>query len=452
MQLDTNPPSGTRDFLPNEAARRHRATEVIREVFETYGFAGMDTPAYERLETLMGKYGEEGDQLIFRIQARGEKLLEALAADAGPDALADHALRYDLTVPLARYVAAHGGQLGEPFKRYAIAPVWRADRPGHGRYREFLQCDVDVVGSDSLVADAEVVLAVTEVLDALGLDGFTVRLNSRRALRGLVEAYGIPEELEGTALVAVDKLDKIGVEGVADELRDRGVAPDAVDALATDLAAEDHAAVLRERIASTERGAAGLAEVDTVLDLVRPNRAGGDVAFDPVLARGLSYYTGPVFEVAHASLGASLAGGGRYDDLVGMFSNRDIPATGGSLGIERIMLLLEQQEDAGASAPPVLVTVFDPALRGDAVALATRLRREGAIPTDLYVADGRVGKQLRYADRRGARFALIRGDREVEAGVVAVKELATGEQTEVAEAELVGWLRARTSAGDEPRG
>ena len=434
MQLDTNPASGTRDFLPDEVARRQRAFAVIREVFEGYGFAPMDTPAFERLETLMGKYGEEGDQLIFKILRRGEH------EDTGE---ADLALRYDLTVPMARYVARHGGELGEPFKRYCIAPVWRADRPGKGRYREFLQCDVDVAGSDSLVADAEVLLALTEVLDALGLTGFTVRLNARQALRGLVEAYGIGEELEESALVAIDKLDKLGVDGVAAELRERGVAAAATDALAADLAQDDLAGALRERIAATERGRAGLAEVDRVLELVLPNLAGGAVEFDPVLARGLSYYTGPVFEIAHGDAGHSLAGGGRYDGLVGMFSNREIPATGGSLGIERILLLLEEADQAGASAPPVLVTVFDESLQSDALALATRLRREGAIHSDLYVADGRMKKQFKYADRRGVRFVLIRGSNEVEAGTVAVKELATGEQVEVAEDDLVAHLRAR---------
>ena len=443
MQLDTNPPAGTRDFLPDEMARRHRALTVIREVFEAYGFSGMDTPAFERIETLMGKYGDEGDQLIFRIQARGEKLAEALAAgDEG--ALADHALRYDLTVPLARYVAANAGQLPTPFKRYAIAPVWRADRPGKGRFREFLQCDVDITGSDSLVADAEVLLACNEVLDALELGDFTMRLNSRRALRGLVEAYGIPVELETTALVAIDKLDKVGVDGVAAELRDRGVAEAAVDALVGDLGEDDLAGALRERIAGTALGAEGLAEVDTVLELTAPNIAGGRVVFDPVLARGLSYYTGPVFEVAHDALGASIGGGGRYDDLVGMFSKEDVPATGGSLGLERILLILEQQEQGiTSSAPPVLVTVFDESLRGDALRLATRVRREGAIHADVYVADGRVGKQLKYADGRGIRFALIRGSNEVEAGVVAVKDLASGDQVDVPEDELVDHLRGR---------
>ncbi len=443
MSSNTNPPSGTRDFLPDEVARRYRALTIIREVFEAYGFAGMDTPAFERIETLMGKYGDEGDQLIFRIQARGEKFEQALA-EQDAAATADHALRYDLTVPLARYVAAHQHELPTPFKRFAIAPVWRADRPGKGRFREFLQCDVDIVGSDSLMADAEMLLAVNEVLDALGLDGFTMRLNSRKALRGLVEAYGIPVEQESTALVAIDKLDKIGVEGVAKELRGRGVADDAVEALATDLASSDVAATLRERIGGSALGTEGLAEVDTVLELTTPNLAGGAIAFDPVLARGLSYYTGPVFEVAHDGLGASIAGGGRYDGLVGMFSKNDIPATGGSLGIERILLLLEAQDaEASAAAPTALVTVMGDEHRGDAMRIATHLRRQGAIHTDLYVSDGKLGKQFKYGDRRGVRFVIIRGDDEAAAGSVAVKDLVSGDQVTVTEADLIAHIRSR---------
>jgi histidyl-tRNA synthetase len=441
MSSNTNPPSGTRDFLPDEVARRHAALTIIREVFEAYGFAGMDTPAFERIETLMGKYGDEGDQLIFRIQARGDKFEQALA-DQDAAATADHALRYDLTVPLARYVAAHQHDLPTPFKRYAIAPVWRADRPGKGRFREFLQCDVDVVGSDSLMADAEMLLAINEVLHALGLTGFTMRLNSRKALRGLVEAYGIPVEQESTALVAIDKLDKIGVHGVAKELRGRGVADAAVEALSVDLSASDVASTLRERIAGGALGAEGLAEVDTVLDLTTSNLAGGAIAFDPVLARGLSYYTGPVFEVAHAGLGASIAGGGRYDGLVGMFSKNDIPATGGSLGIERILLLLSEA-DAGAAAPTALVTVMGEQHRADAMRIATQLRREGRIDTDLYLSDGKLGKQFKYGDRRGIRFVIIRGDDEAAADSVAVKDLISGDQATVTEADLIAHIQAR---------
>lgn len=427
--IDANPPSGTRDFLPAEVSRRERAFTTIRAAFDAHGFEPLDTPAFERLEVLTGKYGEEGDQLIFKILRRGEH--EARGE-------ADLALRYDLTVPLARVAARYGSQLAMPFKRYHIAPVWRADRPGKGRFREFFQCDVDTVGSDSLVADAATLQAVADVLDRLGLSGFRVQLNSRKALHGLIEAYGVPEALEGAALVALDKLDKIGVDKVAAELVDRGVPKTAVDTLADDLGADDLTDRVRERLSATERGREGLAEVDRVLELVG-EVPGGVVAFAPVLARGLTYYTGPVFEVVHDGLDATIAGGGRYDGLIGMFQGQDVPATGGSLGIERILLLLEQQEEAAAHGPDVMVTVIDDEAAADALALAQRLRGEG-FSADVYVGGGKLGKQFKHADRRAARVALVRGADERAAGTVAVKELATGEQTTVAEADLATHL------------
>jgi histidyl-tRNA synthetase len=430
--IDANPPSGTRDFLPQEVTRRERAFTAIREAFQAHGFEPLDTPAFERLDVLTGKYGEEGDQLIFKILRRGEH--EATGE-------ADLALRYDLTVPLARVAARYGSQLPMPFKRYQIAPVWRADRPGKGRFREFFQCDVDTVGSDSLVADATTLVAVADVLDRLGLSGFRVQLNSRAALQGLIEAYGIPATLEASALVALDKLDKIGADGVARELVDRDVPTDAVDELIGDLAASDLHDRVRERLGATERGRTGLAEVDAVLRLVG-DIPGGTLAYAPVLARGLSYYTGPVFEVVHAGLDATIAAGGRYDGLIGMFQNQPVPATGGSLGIERILLLLEQQEETGTrTGPDVLVTLLDDEGAPDALALAQRVREAG-FSADVYAGRGKLGKQLKYADRRGVRVAVIRGADERAAGTVAVKDLAAGDQTTVAEADLHSHLAA----------
>ena len=420
--IDANPASGTRDLLPAEVTRRERAFSAIRRTFDAHGFAPLDTPAFERLEVLTGKYGEEGDQLIFKILRRG---------DHEASGEADLALRYDLTVPLARVAARYGSQLPTPFKRYQIAPVWRADRPGKGRYREFFQCDVDTIGSDSLTADAATLVAVTDALDALGLTGFRVQLNSRKALRGLVEAYGIPAELESEALTALDKLDKIGTEGVAGELRGRGIASEAIDALGQDLSAADPAAAVRNRLERSEVGQAGLAEVDQVLALVE---GVVPVAYAPVLARGLSYYTGPVFEVVHDALDATIAAGGRYDGLIGMFQSSDVPATGGSLGLERILLLLEEAETtaAGASGPQVLVTVMDEEGAADALALAARVRAAG-VTVEPYSGGGRrkLAKQLKYADRRGIRVAVLRGSEERAAATVTCKALATGEQRTV---------------------
>ncbi|MCC5947390.1 MAG: histidine--tRNA ligase [Nitriliruptoraceae bacterium] len=422
--IDANPPSGTRDFLPEEVARREHAFATIRASFAAHGFAPLDTPAFERLEVLTGKYGEEGDQLIFKILRRGDH-------EASGDA--DLALRYDLTVPLARVAARYGSQLPTPFKRYQIAPVWRADRPGKGRYREFFQCDVDTIGSDSLVADASTLAAVTDTLRALGLDGFRVQLNSRKALRGLVEAYGVDVAQESEALTALDKLDKIGLDGVAAELTERELPAAAIAALTADLSGDDPAGAIRERLAGSQTGTAGLAEVDRVLELVGDDQP---VAYAPVLARGLSYYTGPVFEVVHDGLDATIAAGGRYDGLIGMFQSQDVPATGGSLGMERILLLLEQAAaaaDERRAGPQVLVTIMDDETAADAVTVAARLRASG-LTTELYTGGGRLklAKQLKYADRRGVRVAVIRGADERDAATVTLKELASGEQRTVA--------------------
>jgi histidyl-tRNA synthetase len=431
--IDVTPPSGTRDLFPADVLLRRRTFATVQDTFERHGFEPFDTPAFERLDVLTGKYGEEGEQLIFRILRRGE---HAASGEA------DLALRYDLTVPLARVVARYGSQLPMPFKRYQIASVWRADRPGRGRFREFTQCDIDIAGATSLLADASVVLAVTDALRALGLDRVRVHLNDRDALHGLVAAYGIAPELGDSALTALDKLAKIGPDGVAKELRGRGIAATAVDALHADLSAADADAALVERIVSDERGRVGLERVRALLALL-PERDGVEVVHDPVLARGLGYYTGPVFEVSHPGLEATIAAGGRYDGLIGMFGDTPVPAVGGSLGLERILLILAEQaatEATTVAGPDVLLTLLDPADAADLLALAERLRDQG-IAADLFVGDGRLGKQLKHADRRGARYALVRGEAERASGSVTLKHLASGEQTTMSEAEAVALLR-----------
>jgi len=328
--IDVGPPSGTRDLFPGDVLLRRRTFAAVEAAFERHGFEPLDTPAFERLEVLTGKYGEEGEQLIFRILRRGE---HAASGEA------DLALRYDLTVPLARVVARYGSQLPQPFKRYQIASVWRADRPGRGRYREFTQCDIDIAGASSLVADASVILAMVDALSAIGLTGVTVHLNDRDALHGLVAAYAIPESLGASALTALDKLAKIGPDGVAAELRSRGIDDAAVDALHADLTATDPTAAIVARVGEDARGRAGLERIAALMALL-PSEAGIHVVHDPVLARGLGYYTGPVFELTHPALDASIAAGGRYDGLIGMFGDEPVPAVGGSLGLERILLIL----------------------------------------------------------------------------------------------------------------
>jgi histidyl-tRNA synthetase len=416
-----------RDFLPAEVRSREEVLATVRRVFESYGFAPLQTPAVERLEILQGRYGEEGDQLIFKIAQRGAKEGEE----------PDLALRYDLTVPLARVVAEYPGQLGRIFKRYQIAPVWRADRPARGRFREFYQCDVDVVGAGTPLADAEVVLVLTDALAAVGLKGSEVRVNSRLVLRGLIQSFGIDPSREAEVLTALDKLDKIGQDAVAEELATRGLAA-ATDLLEALTGRPDD---LRVRLSASGAGSEGLEEVDRLTELVAPLAREATVSFSPALAMGLGYYTGPIFEVYIEGSASAIASGGRYDGLIGMFAGRDVPAVGGSLGIERIIPLVEAAEQRESPAT-VLVTVWDEGSRPDDLATASELRAAG-IPTEVYLGEDRVGEQLGYAASRGIPLAVLRGPRERDQGLVTVRDLRTRKQASVTEAELAGYLKQR---------
>lgn len=425
----TQPARGTRDFLPNDLRVRRHAFQTIQKQFELHGFVQMDTPALERIEVLTGKYGEEGDMLMYKIMKRGE------GEQSGE---ADLALRYDLTVPLARFVAEHRNDLSFPFRRFQIAPVWRAERPGKGRLREFYQCDIDIVGGAFPMADAEVITTLAETLRKLGLPSFTVKLNSRKVLLGMVEVYGIPEEKARDFFIGLDKLDKIGVAGVVVDLKGRGISAESTDKLAKDLDAPLEE--LRNRLAESAAGREGLEEVDTLLSLLSPS-LGTELAFAPFLARGLDYYTGPIFEVVHPDLGSSLAGGGRYDQLVGMFSKQDVPTVGGSLGIERILLILKDSHAATATSP-VLVTVWDESSRKNSLAIATLLRVEG-IETEIYSGSGNLGKQLKYASDRYMQHVIIQGPDEASRDEVSVKDLATGGQETIAAGLLAATLKER---------
>ncbi len=451
-KVNTAPLSGMRDFLPLDVLRRNYVIDVIERVYQSYGFEPLETPAMERLSTLLGKYGEEGDKLIFRIMKRGDKLEDALRNDPTVDSVGDAGLRYDLTVPLARVVANYRNELPRVFKRYQIQPVFRADRPAKGRYREFFQCDVDVIGSASQTVEAEVLNAGAQVMEELGFDGertFVLRLNHRGILRGLMETAGVRPELEDSALVAIDKLDKIGLDGVATELTERGVGRSAAESLLQTMAgvpADNNAILdwLAELLQNSELGKRGIAELRRVIDYCRYGPAAGRLRVDPYLARGLSYYTGPIFEIEFPGFGSSGGGGGRYDDLIGMFSGQTIPACGFSLGLERIILIMEEQgmfPAQLAGQPQVMVTIFDKSAIGASLELAQRLRR-GGLRVDLYPDDDRYGRQFQYADERKIRYALLLGPREVEAGVVAVKDLATGDQSDIPAGEVVERLLA----------
>ncbi len=454
-RFNTKPLSGTRDFLPLEVMRRTYVLRVVERVYQSYGFEPLETPIMERLETLLGKYGEEGDKLIFRVAKRGEKLARVLADAPNENNIADAGLRYDLTVPLARVVAEYRHRLPRVFKRYQIGPVFRADRPGKGRYREFYQCDLDIVGSSSPLVEAEVIHAGAQVLQELGFqgtgpDGFRVRLNHRGVLRGLMEVVGVAPALEEAALVAIDKLDKVGLEGVRRELEQRGIPVEATEALLAMLEAapQDVAACLAwlgEVLQPSETGRQAVSELEQVVQALAGGPAEPHLRLDPYLARGLSYYTGAIFEIEFPGLSGSGGGGGRYDDLIGMFSNQSIPACGFSLGLERILLLMEERgmfPDQLAGRPQILVTQFDPDTRPASLRLAHRLRRAG-FTVDLYPDLDRYGRQFRYAEERGIRYAVLLGPDELAREVVGVKDLGTGEQVEVPQEALVDWFAQR---------
>jgi histidyl-tRNA synthetase len=449
-KTNTSPVSGTRDFLPREMLRRKYVISVIEEVYQAYGFEPVETPVMERLDTLLGKYGEEGDQLIFRVLKRGEKLDRVVREDPSENNLADAGLRYDLTVPLARLAAEYETHLPRIFKRYQIQSVFRADRPAKGRFREFAQCDLDVVGSFSMVVEAEVISAAAEVLATLGFgpgNDFRIRLNHRLVLRSLIAAAGVPGSSEETALVAIDKLDKIGLDGVARELASRGIAREASESLLAWLGEtpDDNAAMLdwlNGKIGHLETGRQALDDIASVLEYSKSGAASACLCLDPFLARGLSYYTGPIFEVEVEGFSGSAGGGGRYDNLIGMFSGKQVPACGFSLGLERILLIMEERglfPDRIQGQAEVLVTQFNDETIPESLATA-RLMRDQGLRVDVYPETGKYGKQFKYADQRGIRFVLLVGPNEIERGVVAVKDLQTGTQQDFAPADAAKWL------------
>lgn len=421
-----------RDFLPQDVRCREYVIGVITRVYQRYGFEPLETPAVENLPTLVGKYGDEGSKLIFKILKRGEHEKTGEA---------DLALRYDLTVPLARVMAQHQSRLPRLFRRYQIQPVWRADRPGRGRFREFYQCDVDLLGSTSPMVEAELCTAVSDVFTELGFSDFSIRLNDRRVLTALLSAAGVESVLHGQALVAIDKLDKIGADGVARELAARGIRSEASAALLSyfdvpvglDLAARSGDEEL-DRLGShirDESGQAGIASLRAIIKLVGGTFVASKIRVDPSLARGLSYYTGAIMEVAVADLAGSLGGGGRYDQLIGMFSGQDIPACGFSLGLERILVVMSERgmfPPALTSSPAdVMVVMFDVSTAVHALRVADQMRACG-LRVFVYPDAEKLGKQIKYADGLGVPFIALLGDDEIAAGTVTVKDLTAKTQ------------------------
>jgi histidyl-tRNA synthetase len=426
-----------RDFLPADIRKREFVIGVIRSVYESYGFEPLETPAVENLETLMGKYGEEGNQLVFKILKRGEKL------DNSTGELADLALRYDLTVPLARVVANYRNELPKFFKRYQIQPVWRADRPAKGRFREFYQCDVDAIGSSDTMVESELCTAVGDVLEKLGFSDFSLRLNHRQLLREILGAAGIDESKQTDALVALDKLDKIGVDGVSKELLERGITEESTKKMLGFLSEVDSAGSNDAILVKTEefigRATESLAELKKIIA-----RTGKSyIKLDPSLARGLSYYTGAIFEISVPDLSGSLGGGGRYDGLIGMFGKEQIPACGFSLGLERIVVVMDERgmfpRTLDIAPADVMITVWNEELIAESILLANELRAAGR-KVLLYPELDKLGKQFKYASQVGIKRVCVIGESEATDRTVTVKDMDSGDQKTVSRNRIVDEL------------
>jgi histidyl-tRNA synthetase len=426
-----------RDILPEQMMLRRYVIRAFEEIFEAYGFEPLQTPALELRETLMGKYGPDAEKLIYDAHHREGK--EELS------------LRYDLSVPLARVVAMYPN-LPRPFKRYQIAPVWRAERPQKGRYREFYQCDADIVGTSSMAADAEIISLIHEALTRLGFRNFVILLNDRKLLTGLGRYSGVPEPLLGSLYRAIDKFDRLGLEGVQEEMRRYGIPEEAIARMLELLRIEgDHAEILGElsrrmQAAEIPEGLEGIRELEALLRFVEAMGVPSEryrISF--TMVRGLEYYTGPIFEtvVTEPKIG-SITGGGRYDGLVGLFARQSVPMTGTSFGIERIIDVIQELGMAPPDLPrtlvQVLVTVFDEPRMGASIALAQAFRRAG-LKVMLYFEPRRLEAQLRYAHQKGIPFVAILGPDEEARGVVTVRDMGSGEQRTLPPEEAARWIR-----------
>jgi len=428
-------PKGTRDFLPEQVTKRDYIFDVIRSVFIKYGYKGISTPVMENLSTLTGKYGEEGDQLLFKVLNNGDYLTKA-----NPEALANkdsakltssiskRGLRYDLTVPFARYVVMHQHEIQLPFKRYAIEPVWRADRPQKGRYQEFYQCDADIVGTDSLMCEAELVQLIDEVFTTLKID-VEIKVNNRKVLYGIAEVCDLSDHF-GSFAIGLDKLDKIGRDKVIEDLVKRGMEGNGINK-ALDLVQLGSLNQLEKTLATSEVGLNGIHELRTFHKYLDPIGCNNEVVFDPTLARGLSYYTGCIVEVKAKGVEmGSITGGGRYDDLTGVFGMKGISGVGISFGAERIFDVMEELSlFPGDKLIPmkVIVLAMDEASHKYAFQQVSRLRQAG-IAADIYPEPAKFKKQMKYANQGKYPYAIIIGDEEVKSEKLSVKDMINGSQ------------------------
>ena len=439
-------PKGTRDFSPEEMVKRNFIFDTIKSVFRKFGYQEIQTPSMENLETLTGKYGDEGDKLIFKILNSGDFLskvspeeLQVGDAKKLTSKVSEKALRYDLTVPFARYVVAHQNDISLPFKRFQIQPVWRADRPQKGRYREFYQCDADVVGSESLLNEAEFVLIYLEALSQLGLKDFSILINNRKILSGIAEIIGKPELIIDMT-VAIDKLDKIGSEGVCKELLERGFTQADIEKLQPIIELKgsnsEKIQALKKVLASSEIGQKGIEEVETIFTYIQqlqtPNATLPNVALDITLARGLNYYTGAIFEVKSNEVAmGSIGGGGRYDDLTGMFGLKNLSGVGISFGADRIYDVLEELDafpKNTTESTKVLISNFDETSEAFALPILSQLRAAG-IAAELYPQAAKLKKQLGYADSKRIPYVILIGSEEMASGLLSLKNMNSGEQS-----------------------
>lgn len=448
-------PKGTRDFLPGEVAKRNYIFSTIRTSFEKYGFAPIETPSFELSSTLLGKYGEEGDRLIFKILNSGDKMKKAdlVALEQGnlarfSNSLAEKALRYDLTVPFARFVVQYQNELSFPFKRYQIQPVWRADRPQHGRYQEFYQCDADVVGSDSLLYEIEFIQLFDEVLTNLLIPDFTIKVNNRKILTGIAEVCGESSNIIAIT-VAIDKLDKIGREGVVKELIEKGISESAIEKISPlfELNGDNDVQLnsMKSYLAESEIGQEGIAELSFVLDQIK--RLGllkAKVEFDVTLARGLNYYTGAIFEVkANGVNMGSICGGGRYDDLTGIFGMSDMSGIGISFGADRIYDVLTELNlfpDSVDNSLTLLFMNFGEKEQLHCLSLLKDVRANG-IASEIYPSDAKLKKQMKYANDRNVKYVAIVGEAEMKSDLILLKNMETGEQEEMSLEEVIALLK-----------
>lgn len=443
-------PKGTRDFGPVQMSRRTFILDTIKETFQLFGYQQIETPAMENLSTLTGKYGDEGDQLLFKILNSGDYLKDVSSDDlekgsaATLSKVSEKGLRYDLTVPFARYVVMNRNELTFPFKRYQIQPVWRADRPQKGRYREFYQCDADVVGTNSLVCEAEIVLMIRRVFSKLGLKDYSIKINNRKILSGIAEAIGEAGK-EGPLCVAIDKLDKIGWEKVQEELAQRGFEAKSIRNLeplvSLEAGIEGKLSFLKEFLKDSEIGLKGVAELEEVFQILAQMGENLDhVDFDIMLARGLSYYTGAIFEVkVHRVSIGSVSGGGRYDNLTGVFGMPGVSGVGFSFGVDRIYDVLDELNlfpKESQTGTKLLLAHFDAKGYAYALSLINRFRQAG-IKAEVYPDLAKIKKQLEFAAKKEIPFVGICGDHEIDSGTLALKTLSTGEQESLILAEAI---------------